>query len=411
MSETSEKSGARLRTAIIGSGPAGLAAAERLCEGTDVHLFEAMPSLGRKFLLAGKSGLNITHGEAFERFLTRFGSARARLEPALTRFPPEAIRDWATSLGIETFVGSSGRVFPTAMKASPLLRAWVRRLTEKGVTFHTRHRWSGWTDDGALRFETPDGNVTFRADATVLALGGTSWPRLGADGAWTRLFAERGIDIAPFRPANCGFDVEWSAHMKERFAGAPVKSVTLSFNGGSARGDFVISESGIEGSLVYAFSAALRDALEREGEAKPELDLAPDRDLARLESALAAPRGRASLSNHLRKRAGIDGVKTALLRELAPPDVFSDPRQLAYAIKHLALPLQRPRPIDEAISVAGGVTLDELDENWMLKKLPGIFVAGEMADWEAPTGGYLITACLATGRAAGDGAASWLRRS
>ncbi|MFA7639854.1 MAG: TIGR03862 family flavoprotein [Parvibaculum sp.] len=411
MNEISEKSGARPSVAIIGGGPAGLAAAEQLCEVADIHLFEAMPSLGRKFLLAGKSGLNITHGEAFERFLTRFGTARAQLEPALTRFPPEAIRNWATSLGIETFIGSSGRVFPTAMKASPLLRAWARRLTEKGVTFYTRHRWTGWTGEGALRFDTLEGNVTFCANATVLALGGASWPRLGADGAWTGLLAERGINIAPFRPANCGFDVGWSAHMKERFAGVPVKSVTLSFEGESARGDFVISSHGIEGSLIYAFSAALRDVLERDGKATPELDLAPDRDLARLESTLAATRGRASLANHLRKKAGIDGVKAALLRELAPAEVFNDPLELAHAIKHLTLPLIRPRPIDEAISVTGGIALDEIDENWMLKKLPGIFVAGEMTDWEAPTGGYLITACLATGRAAGDGAASWLRRS
>jgi uncharacterized flavoprotein (TIGR03862 family) len=411
VNETSEKSGVRPRAAIIGGGPAGLAAAEQLCEVAEVHLFEAMPSLGRKFLLAGKSGLNITHGEAFERFLTRFGTARAKLEPALTRFSPDAIRDWATSLGIETFVGSSGRIFPTAMKASPLLRAWARRLTAKGVTFHTRHRWTGWMDDGALHFQTLEGNSTFRADTTVLALGGASWPRLGADGAWAGLLAERGIGIAPFRPANCGFDVEWSAHMKERFAGAPVKSVTLSFEGESARGDFIVSADGIEGSLVYAFSAALRDALERGDEAKLELDLAPDRDLARLESALTAPRGSASLANHLRKKAGIDGVKAALLRELAPQKAFNDPRQLAHAIKHLALPLKRPRPIEEAISVAGGIALDEIDENWMLKKMPGIFVAGEMADWEAPTGGYLISACFASGRAAGDGAAIWLRRS
>ncbi|MBX3445327.1 MAG: TIGR03862 family flavoprotein [Parvibaculaceae bacterium] len=409
MKETSGKSAPR--AAIVGGGPAGLAAAERLCEVAEVHVFDAMPSLGRKFLLAGKSGLNITHGEAFETFLTRFGPARERLTPALRGFTPEAIRGWAAGLGIETFEGSSGRIFPRAMKASPLLRAWLAKLTGKGVTFHPRHKWTGWTDAGALRFETPAGEVTFEADATVLALGGASWPRLGSDGGWVPLLEARGIESAPLRPANCGFDVAWSTHMKERFAGAPVKSVTLSHDGESTKGDFVVTENGIEGSAVYALAAHLRDAIERSGEAYLALDLAPDRSEERLTRDLAIPRGKASLANHLRKKAGIDGVKAALLREGAAQDIFSDPAALAHAIKHLEVRLLRPRLIAEAISSAGGIALAELDADFMLPKLPGIFAAGEMLDWEAPTGGYLLSACLATGRAAGDGAARFLTRS
>lgn len=402
--------------AIIGGGPAGLAAAERLCEVAEVHVFDAMPSLGRKFLLAGKSGLNITHGEAFETFLTRFGPARARLEPALRGFAPEAIRDWAAAFGIETFEGSSGRIFPRAMKASPLLRAWLTRLQEKGVTFHTRHKWMGWTDAGALRFETPAGEATFEAAATVLALGGASWPRLGSDALWVQLLEARGIEIAPLRPANCGFEVAWSAHMKERFAGAPVKSVVLTHGGKnpgdeSVKGDFVVTEAGVEGSAIYALSASLRDAIERNGSAMLKLDLAPDRSEERLARDLASPRGKASLSNHLRKKAGIDGVKAALLREIAAPEIFAEPAALAHAIKHLEVRLLRPRPIAEAISSAGGIALSELNADFMLAKLPGIFAAGEMLDWEAPTGGYLLSACLATGRAAGDGAARFLTRS
>lgn len=399
------------RAAIIGGGPAGLAAAERLCEVAEVHVFDAMPSLGRKFLLAGKSGLNITHGEAFETFLTRFGPARARLEPALRGFTPEAIRDWAAGLGTETFEGSSGRIFPRAMKASPLLRAWLTRLQEKGVTFHTRHKWMGWTDAGALRFEAPEGEATFEAAATVLAPGGASWPRLGSDALWVPLLEARGIEIAPLRPANCGFEGAWSAHMKERFAGAPVKSVVLTHGGESVKGDFVVTEAGVEGSAIYALSASLRDAIERNGSAMLKLDLAPDRSEERLARDLASPRGKASLSNHLRKKAGIDGVKAALLREIAAPEIFAELAPLAHAIKHLEVRLLRPRPIAEAISSAGGIALSELDADFMLAKLPGIFAAGEMLDWEAPTGGYLLSACLATGRAAGDGAARFLTRS
>ena len=385
-------------------------AAERLAPVAEVHLFDAMPSLGRKFLLAGKSGLNITHGEELETFLTRFGAARERLEPALRAFMPHDIRAWTAELGIETFQGSSGRIFPVAMKASPLLRAWLRRLGESGVIFHARHKWLGWAEDGALRFGTPEGEATFAADATVLALGGASWPRLGADGSWTPFLSARGVEVAPFRPSNCGFDIAWSEHMKERFAGAPVKSTVLTFGNESVKGDFVVTENGIEGSAVYALSAALRDAMERDGHATLSLDLAPDMDLARLEAALAATRGKNSIANHLRKKAHIDGVKAALLREAADKTAFESPSSLARAIKQLPLKLERPRPIAEAISAAGGIPFNELDEGFMLTKCPGVFAAGEMLDWEAPTGGYLISACLATGRAAGDGAARWLRR-
>lgn len=397
--------------AIVGGGPAGLAAAERLAGYAQVHVFDAMPSLGRKFLLAGKSGLNITHGESFEKFLTRFAAARTALEPALRSFTPDDIRRWAAELGTETFEGSSGRVFPKAMKASPLLRAWLQRLDESGVVFHARHKWQGWTEDGALCFGTPGGEVNFMADATVLALGGASWPRLGADGSWAPILSARGVEITPFRPSNCGFNVAWSDRMKERFAGVPVKSVTLAFAGENVKGDFVVTENGIEGSAVYALSAALRDAIERDGYATLSLDLAPDIDLARLETALATPRGKNSIANHLRKKAHIEGVKAALLREVADKTAFDSPRALARAIKQLPLRLERPRPVAEAISAAGGIPFGELDGGFMLKKCPGVFAAGEMLDWEAPTGGYLISACLATGRAAGEGAASWLRRS
>ncbi|MEX1152695.1 TIGR03862 family flavoprotein [Parvibaculum sp.] len=391
--------------AIIGGGPAGLAAAERLVGVAEVHVFDAMPSLGRKFLLAGKSGLNITHAEDLDLFLSRFKEARTKLEPLLRGFLPDEIRSWAAALGVEIFVGSSGRVFPKAMKASPLLRAWLKRLGEAGATFHPRHRWTGWTEDGALKFETQGGEHLFRADVTVLALGGASWPRLGGDGKWTTLLRARDVVVNPLRPANCGFDVAWSPHMAARFAGEPVKSVTLSFGGRSLRGDFVVTRYGIEGSAVYALSADLRDAAERDGKAVLTLDLAPDRDVERLTRDLARPRGKTSLANHLRKAAGIDGVKAALLRECLDAALFDDAGALAEAIKALPLTLIRARPIAEAISSAGGVALDELDEKLMLHRIPGVFCAGEMLDWEAPTGGYLISACLATGRAAGTGAA------
>ena len=405
--------------AIVGAGPAGLMAAEALAAAGGefrVHLFDAMPSVGRKFLMAGKSGLNLTHAEPSDAFLGRFGAARERLEPVLAAFGPGAVRDWAADLGIETFVGSSGRVFPTDFKAAPLLRAWLRRLRAAGVQIHVRHRWAGWSDSGRLAFETPQGRVEVAADAAVLALGGASWPRLGSDAAWVPLLRQRGVAVTRLRPANCGFDVAggWSAPFRERFAGAPVKAVALTGpDGQRTRGEFVITETGIEGSAVYAHSAALRDAIEATGGAAGAvltLDLAPDRDAARLARDLGGPRGGRSLANHLRRAAGIEGAKAGLLRECVPAETLNDAGRLAAAIKALKLRLAAPRPIEEAISSAGGVALDALNGNWMLRDLPGTFCAGEMLDWEVPTGGYLLTGCMALGRAAGLGAAAWLRR-
>jgi uncharacterized flavoprotein (TIGR03862 family) len=398
------------RIAIIGGGPAGLMAAEILSlAGRAVTIYDSMPTVARKFLLAGKSGLNITHSEDYASFAERYGDASARLRPALDAFGPAGIRNWAEELGVETFVGSSGRVFPRAMKASPLLRAWLRRLEAQGVKVLTRHRWTGFAEDGHA-FETPDGAKIVRCDATLLALGGASWPRLGSDGSWMSWLAGRGVGIADFRPANCGFDVDWSEIFRERFAGAPLKSVTATSDAGTIPGEFVISQNGIEGSLVYAHSAALRDRLERQANAALTLDLAPGRTENRLSKDLARQSGKASLSNRLRKGADIDGVKVALLRELAGPTDLADPDSLAHLIKALAVPVARPRPIAEAISSAGGVRLESVDNGYMLKALPGVFVAGEMLDWEAPTGGYLLTACFATGRAAARGMDAWLKR-
>jgi uncharacterized flavoprotein (TIGR03862 family) len=392
------------RIAIIGGGPAGLMAAETIsAAGYRVIVYEGMPTVGRKLLMAGKSGLNLTHAEAMGDFFSRFGAARERLEPIVGCFDNEAVRAWAAGLGSETFVGSSGRVFPKAMKASPLLRAWLERLAGQGVAIRTRHRWAGFEGD-TLVFETPGGQVRQTFDAVVLALGGASWPRLGTDAAWVGWLKARGVAVAPFRPANCGFDVSWSEHFIERFAGAPVKAVAV----GAARGEFVISRHGVEGSLVYSQSAALREALEA-GPTALVLDLAPDRTAERLQRDLARQPAKASLPNRLRKGAGLDGVKAGLVRELTSEAVRGDNAELAGAIKALAVPLVRPRPMDEAISVAGGVSWSEVDARLMLKKLPGVFVAGEMLDWEAPTGGYLLSACLATGRAAGQGVLDHLR--
>lgn len=395
--------------AIIGGGPAGLMAAEVLSSsGHTVTVYDGMPTFGRKFLLAGKSGLNITHSEDYLRFTTRFGAASDRLRTALDAFTPEDVRAWASGLGTETFTGTSGRVFPTVMKASPLLRAWLKRLEAQGVKLITRHRWTGFADDG-LVFETPNGPKTIRSDATLLALGGASWPRLGADGSWVPLLRDKGIDIADLQPANCGFDVDWSDVFKDRFAGAPLKSVTTTSDAGTIPGEFVISGHGIEGSLVYAHSAALRDRLVRQGHVTLLVDLAPGRSLERLNKDLARQYGKISLSNRLRKGAGLEGVKAALLRELGAQAILNDPAQLAGLIKALPIPVTRPCPIAEAISSAGGIRFDALDERYMLKTLPGVFTAGEMLDWEAPTGGYLLTACFATGRAAAAGISEWMR--
>jgi uncharacterized flavoprotein (TIGR03862 family) len=397
--------------AVIGGGPAGLMAAEVLAQaGVRVDLYDAMPSVGRKFLMAGKGGMNITHAEPFEAFLARYGQRRGQIEPLLRAFPPEALREWIHGLGIATFVGTSSRVFPADMKAAPLLRAWLHRLRENGVHFHARHRWCGWDDHGALRFDTPDGQRTVHADAAVLALGGGSWPQLGSDGAWVSLLAQRGIAIAPLRPSNCGFDVQWSAHFRERFAGAPLKSVAASFGDVRRQGECLITERGIEGGLIYALSAGLRDEIERNGSAILHLDLLPGLTLEHVQREAAHPRGARSLSSHLQSRLGLKGEKANLLREALSAEQMHDMALLAHTIKALPLRLVAARPLREAISSAGGITFAAMDEKLMLRELPGVFCAGEMLDWEAPTGGYLLTACFASGRAAGNGVLAWLQQ-
>ncbi|MFZ4652078.1 MAG: TIGR03862 family flavoprotein [Rubrivivax sp.] len=403
-----------LEAAVIGAGPAGLRAAEALAAaGVAVDVFDAMPSVGRKFLLAGRGGLNLTHSEPLERFLTRYREAANRLAPWVRASSPDHLREWARGLGVDTFVGSSGRVFPQEMKAAPLLRAWLQRLRRSGVRLHMRHRWRGWDAEGACRFTTPEGACVLRPRAVVLALGGASWPRLGSDGSWVPWLRELGVPVRSLVPSNCGFDVGWSEHLRTRFAGQPLKSVALSWQEDGRwqrqRGEFVLTETGVEGSLVYAASAALREQLAATGQASLLLDLLPDRSLEQVREEVARPRGPRSLSTHLKSRLKIDGAKAALLHELAPREALGDSAALATLIKALPVPVRATRPIEEAISTAGGVQLEALDENLMLQALPGVFCAGEMLDWEAPTGGYLLTACLATGQAAGEGAARWLQ--
>ena len=398
---------------VVGAGPAGLMAAEALAQsGAQVDVYDAMPSAGRKFLLAGRGGLNLTHSEPFDVFASRFAERRAQVEPWLQEFGPQQLRAWAEQLGVTTFVGSSGRVFPAQMKAAPLLRAWLHRLRASGVRFHTRHRWTGWAPSGTLQFSTPDGVQEASADAVVLALGGASWPQLGSDGSWQQLLAQRGIAIAPLMPANSGFDVHggWSEHFASRFAGQPFKSVAIRFvdSAGQSferKGEFVATATGVEGSLVYAASALLRDEIARSGQATFHLDLLPGRSAPQVAADVAHPRGARSLSSHLKSRLGIEGIKMGLLHELLPKTMLSQPEQLADAIKNLPLTLSAARPVAEAISSAGGVRFDSLDAGLMLCDLPGVFCAGEMLDWEAPTGGYLLTACMASGRIAGLAAA------
>jgi uncharacterized flavoprotein (TIGR03862 family) len=366
-----------------------------------------MPSPARKLLLAGKSGLNLTHNEPWERFVGRYRPAEPMLLAALDAFRPADLVEWADGLGADCFVGSSGRVFPKAMKASPLLRAWLRRLADLGVTIRTRHRWTGFSDH-RLTFETPDGRLDIAPDAVLLALGGASWPRLGSDAAWVAPLREIGVDITDLRPANAGFDVDWDTAFVERFAGAPVKSVTATSDAGTTPGEFVISRHSIEGSLVYLHAAALRDRLDAEGTADFLLDLVPGRSVERLARDLGRQDAKASFSNRLRKGAGLDGVKAALVRLFTSEDERRDPTRLAACLKALPIPLRRMRPIAEAISSAGGIRFASLDDRFMLKARPGTFVAGEMLDWEAPTGGYLLTGCFATGRAAARGVIDWL---
>ncbi len=394
--------------AIIGGGPAGLMAAEVLSQhGIQADVYDAMPSLGRKFLMAGKSGLNITHSEPFAAFVGRYGRRKREVQKWLNDFTPDDLRAWAQGLGVDTFVGTSGRVFPVGMKASPLLRAWIQRLSASGVTFHLRHKLTGLHADRSLHFHTPEGEVTVKADAVILALGGGSWRKLGSDGEWVNWLSQAGAEVEPLQPSNCGFDVAWSDVFKEKFDGAPIKSVVLSFGEFHQQGEFIITKEGVEGSLVYAASAWLRDEISAQGSAVMHLDLAPDKTEAQLAEKLSKPRGSKSMASHLEKTVGMKGVKAGLLREFVPKDEFKEER-LAFYIKNLPVTLIATRPLDEAISSAGGVTFESLDEQLMLKNLPGVFCAGEMLDWEAPTGGYLLTACFASGRWAGKGAAEWL---
>ena len=400
---------------IIGAGPAGLMAAEVLSlAGIQVDVYDAMPSAGRKFLMAGKGGLNITHSEAFPQFLSRYGERSAVLQPMLYDFSPAKLRDWAQVLGITTFVGSSGRVFPAEMKAAPLLRAWLQRLRSHGVRFHMRHVWQGWTVDGQLRFSVNGLEKQAPSRAVVLAMGGGSWPQLGSNAAWLPVLTQHGVNISPLQPANCGFEVSWSEYLRQHHAGQPLKPVSLGFttHAGTViqqQGELIVTAYGLEGGLIYAASAALREEIAAQGAAEITLDLLPDLTAAEINSRLNAGRGKASWFNYLRKRLGLDALKFALLREALTAADLNNPALLAATLKALPVKLLACRPLAEAISSAGGVCFSGLNDNLMLNAIPGVFCAGEMLDWEAPTGGYLLTGCLATGRAAGLGVLGWLR--
>ena len=440
LSSSASANAAAYSAVVIGAGPAGLMAAQALAQaGVAVHVFDAMPSVGRKFLLAGKGGLNLTHSEPMELFVSRYGARQAQLAPLLEQFGAPQVRAWAQDLGVETFVGTSGRVFPADLKAAPLLRAWLQRLRSHGVQFHMRHRFAGWDSAGALQFQSPTGDITVQARAVVLALGGGSWARLGSDGAWLPWLAERGVVTAPLQASNCGFDVPrqggagetrreflqeligqtpspavgWTAHFADRFAGQPFKTVAIAFTDSqgrhfSRRGEFVATQTGVEGSLIYAVSALLRDEISAHGHATFTLDLLPDHTPERVLQEVRHPRGTRSLSSHLKSRLGLDGIKMGILYEQLGKERMADAPALAAAIKALPITVVATRPIDEAISTAGGVAFEALDAQGMAQALPGVFCAGEMLDWEAPTGGYLLTACLASGVRAGQGAAQWL---
>lgn len=405
------------RVAIIGGGPAGLFAAEIInAAGLEVDLYEAKGSVGRKFLIAGKGGLNLTHSEPFEKFVSRYRERTREVGSWLREFDAQALRNWAHQHGVETYIGSSGRVFPMDRKAAPLLRGWVHRLKDAGVRFHVNHRWVGWNNEGNLRITTNNSEILVHADATVLALGGGSWPQLGSDGSWQSLLTDKGVAVAPLQPANCGFDIGWSQHFSERHAGAPLKPVIahwsdLEGNTHTLQGECIVTETGIEGSLIYAISAELRRTIAKNGSATLHLDLAPGRDYTNLATALQRPRNGRSFTEHLRRQLGIDGVKAALLYEISGKDAGKSLDTVAATLKQLPLRLTAPRPLAEAISTAGGVMLEELDEQLMVRAMPGIFCAGEMLDWEAPTGGYLLNACFASGLRAARGAVAWTHRT
>ncbi|MDO8417667.1 MAG: TIGR03862 family flavoprotein [Agitococcus sp.] len=413
----SQTKSSALTVAVIGGGAAGLMAAEVLSKhGFAVDIYDAMSSVGRKFLLAGKGGMNITHSEEQNLFLSRYGQQRVFLEPMLHAFGASDVRQWMTGLGFDSFVGTSGRVFPTDMKAAPLLRAWLHRLREAGVKIHVRHKWTGWNTQGALTFATPESEKIVHADAVVLALGGGSWPRLGSNGAWVSILEQQGVAVARLQAANCGFDSAWSEHFSSRFAGQPLKSAFVSFTNAQGQyhrqqGDFVVTLTGIEGSLIYALSRDLRETINAQGSVTCYLDLLAHKSAQQIEAALSKPRGSASFSSHLRKQLNLDGVKAGLLRECLSPEVFNYPQQLSLAIKSLPITLLAPRPIVEAISSAGGISFDALNADLMLHQLPNVFCAGEMLDWEAPTGGYLLTACFASGRHAALGVIKRLTQS
>lgn len=397
--------------AIIGSGPAGLMAAETACRNDlKIDVYEAMPSLGRKFLMAGKSGLNLTHSEDYSVFITRYGDKKNEIAEHLAHFKPDDLIAFANELNIKTFVGSSGRVFPKELKASPLLRAWIQRLQANGVTFHLRHHWAGWEGNLSI-FETTEGIIKIKPDATILALGGASWPKLGSKGDWVPWLTQAGVNVKPFFPANCGFCVNWSTHFAEKFHGQPVKSVILSFKNFKQQGEFVITKKGVEGSLIYSASSKLREELTSTGKASFTLDLVPDTSIEKLIHALTRQRGSVSFSNYIRKTTGIMGIKLGLLYEFIAKEILADPIKLAYTIKALPIPLASIYPLSTAISCAGGVSFEELDKHLMLQKKPGVFCAGEMLDWEAPTGGYLLSACFAMGKTAGNGALNWLKNN
>lgn len=400
---------------VVGGGPAGLMAAEVLsAAGLGVRVVEHMPSLGRKFLMAGKSGLNVTHAEPAQLFLTRYRDADPRLLRAVEAWGAAETTGWMDGLSVPSFTGSAGRVFPVMMKASPLLRAWIGRLAASGVQFDLRHRWTGWSPSGALAVEGPEGPHAIRADVTILALGGGSWRRLGSDGAWQGTLSARGVPVVPFAASNGGVRVPWSDHLKSRFAGHPLKGVRLSVRGPEgevvSRGEAVLTEAGLEGGGIYQLSRAVRLALAEAGSAQLVVDLCPDRPVTALAERLATPAGRLSFANRLRRQVKVQGAKAALLREGVPGAKGLDPAALAAALKAVPLTVTGLFPLDDAISTAGGVAWEALDEAWMVRALPGVFCAGEMVAWDAPTGGYLLTGCLATGRAAARGALGWLAR-